>query len=81
MSGALQWILINNFDVQHVSHILDEFMFFGTPGSKQSGKGLTSFIHLCGSVGIEIKHQKTVHPTTVAELHGLLFDTVKMQIS
>ena len=29
----------------------------------------------------EIKKQKTVLPTTVAELHGLLVDTSKMQIS
>ena len=81
LSGALQWILINKFDVSMVSHILDDFMFFGAPGSRQANKGLQSFMLLCSSVGIEIKHQKTVFPTTRAELHGLLFDTVKMEVS
>ncbi len=33
MSTAIQWILTNKLSVKHMSHILDDFMFFGPPPS------------------------------------------------
>ena len=80
LSNALQWILINKFNVRFMSHILDDFMFFGKAGSSQTKNGLNSFLQLCSSVGIQVKQEKTVLPSTVIELHGLLVDTVNMEI-
>lgn len=81
LSNAVQWIMLNKFKITHMSHILDDFMFFGPPSSNKCAKALFSFLQFAESVGIPIKSQKTVHPTPVAELHGLLVNTTSMQIS
>ena len=81
LSVALQWIVCNKFHVSHMSHILDDFMFFGSPNSNQCRVGLNSFLQLCQSINIDVKKEKTVFPCTQVELHGLLVDTIKMEIS
>ena len=78
LSCAVQWILLNKLNVAHMSHILDDFMFFGKAGTRDCEIGLQSFLHLSESLGLPIKHEKTVLPTTKAVLHGVLFDTEKM---
>ncbi len=80
-SCAVQWILIQKLGVKHMSHILDDFMFFGKAGSRDCELSLTKFLKLSDSLGIPIKHEKTVHPSTEVELHGIWFDTVCMKMS
>ena len=79
-SSAIQWILIHKLKVKHMSHILDDFMFFGAPSSRQCELSLKAFLLLSESLNIPIKSQKTVLPTTCAQLHGLEIDTLKMEI-
>ena len=80
LSTAIQWIMINKFNVTCMSHILDDFMFFGRPGTQQCAHSLYSFIQFAESIGITLKQEKTVHPSTSVELHGLLIDTMTMQV-
>ena len=80
-STAFQWILENKFNVQHCSHILDDFMFFGLPSNSDCLHGIQSFLMLSESLGMPVKQEKTVWPSTSAELHGILFDTKKMSMS
>ena len=56
-------------------------MFFGPAGTTQCSVSLQAFFSLADSVNLPIKHQKTVHPTTSAELHGILGDTSTMTVS
>ena len=79
-SNAIQWILTNKMNVKHMSHILDDFLFFGHPSSNECNLALQSFLHLSTSLNIPIKHEKTVLPTTRAQLHGLIVDSNQMLV-
>ncbi len=80
-STAVQWILKNVFKVKFMSHILDDFLFFGHPDSSDCNFGLQSFLLLAESLGLAIKPEKTVLPSTKVEMHGILFDSVAMELS
>ncbi|MCP3932523.1 MAG: hypothetical protein GY705_25915, partial [Bacteroidetes bacterium] len=80
-SCAIQWILKNKFAVKFMSHILDDFLFFGHPGSGECRAGLQAFLLLAESLGLEVKEKKTVWPSSKVEMHGILFDSHKMTLS
>ena len=80
LSTALQWIAINKLHVPYISHILDDFIFFGPPQSQVCKNSLLAFQSLADSVGIPLNPKKTVQPSTSVELHGILFDTVEMRL-
>ena len=75
LSCALQWICINKFRVSSMSHILDDFIFFGPPHSGQCQFNLDAFFTLCRSLKLPVKHAKTVLPTSAPTLHGIVVDT------
>ncbi|MCP3931016.1 MAG: hypothetical protein GY705_18180, partial [Bacteroidetes bacterium] len=77
---AVQWILQNKFNVKDMSHILDDFMFFGPANSSQCSRHLNTFLSLSQSLGLPIKESKTIFPTTRIELHGLTVNTVDMKL-
>ena len=64
-----------------MSHILDDFMFFGPPDSLICLNSLQAFLLLAESLGLPIKDDKTVLPSTSAELHGILFNIETMLMS
>jgi len=41
---------------------------------------LKAFTSLCSELGVTIEHSKTVPPSQLIEAHGILIDTVKMQL-
>ena len=77
LSQALQWILTTKLSVTHMSHILDDFIFFGTD-YQSCKRHLHTFQTLATSLNIPIKHQKTVQPATTVILHGIEVDTINM---
>ncbi|MCP3930883.1 MAG: hypothetical protein GY705_17490, partial [Bacteroidetes bacterium] len=81
LSCAIQWILINVFKVKHMSHILDDFLFFGKADSEDCKNSLQSFLLLAKSIGLKVKPEKTVWPATQVEMHGILFDSISMTLS
>ena len=76
---SIQWILQNKFSVRFVSHIVDDFIFVGQPGTSECLDSLHKFFRLCNDIGIPIKHSKTVEPTTCAIIHGIELDTVTFE--
>ena len=80
-SSAIQWILQSKLHVKLMSHILDDFMFFGPPDTPQCNLSLQAFTHLADSIGLPIKHEKTVLPSTSVELHGILINSITMTLS
>ncbi|WAR01576.1 LOW QUALITY PROTEIN: DPOL-like protein, partial [Mya arenaria] len=74
-SSCLQWILQNQFSVKRVSHIVDDFIFVGQRQSDECLSYLNIFFSLAQDIGVPIKHQKTVMPSTLIEVHGILIDT------
>ncbi len=81
LSCAIQWILKQIFGVKDMSHILDDFLFFGKAGTRDCELGLKSFLLLSESLGLKVKPEKTVWPATQVEMHGILFDSVAMTLS
>ena len=75
---SLQWVLINKCSVIGVSHIVDDFIFFGPQESNDCMANLRTFLALCNNIGIPIKHDKTVLPTTSCQVHGIEIDTTEM---
>ena len=78
-SKALQWILQNKFSVEHVSHIIDDFIFVGPSNSDVCELGLRKFFTLCEELNVPVKHSKTVWPSTCTCVHGIELDTVYME--
>ena len=64
-----------------MSHILDDFLFFGHPGTNECLKGIQSFLQFTQSVGLPVKQEKTVWPSTHVEMHGIMFDSTTMTLS
>ncbi|MCP3889262.1 MAG: hypothetical protein GY702_10365 [Desulfobulbaceae bacterium] len=56
-------------------------MFFGPKDSPQCSLSLKKFFTLADSLGLPIKKEKTIFPSTSVELHGLLVDTHTMTLS
>ena len=79
LSCALQWYVSRHFPHSGISHILDDFIFVGPPHTDCCNRCLVFFIDLCKRLGIPIKHSKTCPPSTSVVVHGVLFDTVKME--
>ena len=63
-----------------MSHIIDDFMFVGPPNSKICKSYLDAFFRLSKAIGIPLKHQKTVLPSTCVSVHGIEIDTINMEI-
>ena len=80
LSQALQWICQHKFHISHMSHILDDFIFFGKtlPDCHSS---LSRFFELSNMVNLPIKQSKTVFPSTTVTLHGIEVDTVNQTLA
>ena len=79
-SCALQWIMINHFSAEGMSHILDDFIFIGPPHSQKCRADLLNFLLLAQELGIPIKASKTVWPASIVPVHGVEIDTNLMQV-
>lgn len=79
-SSALQWILETKFSVIHCVHILDDFLFLSEPHSPQCYSALLAFYQLAKDIGLPIKSEKTVYPTTTLIFLGLELDTLNFEV-
>lgn len=77
-SNAMQWVIKHVYTFDHITHILDDFMFVGPRDSFECMRGLQSFMQLAKFVGIPLKPEKTIFPTTCVVVHGIEVDTLKM---
>jgi hypothetical protein len=74
-SSALQWVALNRLQIPYISHILDDFIFVGPPGTDVADRSLHQFLAFCHDCGIPIKDSKTVLPSTCVVAHGIELDT------
>ena len=80
LSSSIQWILTQKLAVSLMSHILDDFIFFGPPSSPICQRSLKTFMVLAQSLNLPVKAEKTVLPSTQVELHGILVNTETMEL-
>lgn len=78
-SSGLQWIAQHKLGLQHMLHILDDFLILGPPSSSQCLDDLNTFLSLCKYVGVPIKSSKTELPSTVMTFMGLVLDSDLME--
>ena len=64
-SCALQWVMETKYHAAGMSHFIDDFIFVGPPNSNKCLQDLHQFLSLCERVGVPIKKEKTVNPTSV----------------
>lgn len=74
-SCALQWIVENKLRLPGCAHILDDFLFVGPPDYGRCLSNLHQFLDLAKALGIPIKQEKTVLPTTTLTFVGIEIDS------
>ena len=77
-STAIQWILTEKFKIHGISHLLDDFFFVGKTGTSECLTALNTFLSLADNLGIPIKSEKTVYPTTCLIIYGIEIDSKAM---
>ena len=77
-STALQWILNTKFEINGMSHLLDDFFFVGKAGTNECSIALNTFLALAEKLGVPIKDEKTQTPTTCITIYGIEIDSQSM---
>ena len=80
LSQALQWICQHKFHISHMSHILDDFIFFGKT-LPHCHSSLSCFFELSNMVNLPIKQPKTVFLSTTVTIHGIEVDRVNQTLA
>ena len=78
-STALLWIVENKLNIPGCAHILDDFLFVGSSGYGRCLVDLHEFLDMAVALGIPIKHENTVLPTTTLTFVGIEIDSVLME--
>ena len=78
-SSSLHWIMENKYCAAGMSHIIDDFLFVGPPNSDKCLVDLQCFSSLCSRLGVPLKPEKTILPTTTIVIYGIEFDSNKLE--
>lgn len=81
-SSSLHWIVNNKLGIEgcvHV-HILDDFLLVGPPCLSLCTGQVELFLRFMQQIGVPLKQEKTVYPTTMLTFLGLELDTNDMEI-
>ena len=78
-SSGLQWIAQERLGIQHMVHILDDFLILGPANSSVCQLNLQRFLQLCSSLGVPIKLEKTESARQVITFMGLELDSSVME--
>ena len=79
LADAIQWILHHHFAIEHSFHYLDDFFLAGAGNSSACSTSLAHMLSLCDLLGIPLKPDKIVGPTTTMTFLGIELDTVAQQ--
>ena len=74
VADALQWCLLHHYEVVDSFHYLDDFFFAGPPHSDDCSWAITSFLALCSQLGVPLKQEKLVLPSTKMTFLGINLD-------
>ena len=78
LADALEWILRER-GISNVIHYLDDFLVFGSPGSKECSIFLECMQATCSELGVPLALDKIAGPCTRLTFLGIELDTEKMQ--
>ena len=74
-SSALQWVSQYIGGVQHMLHILDDFLFINQD-HQSCQNDLNSFMQICHRLGVPLAGEKTEGPSTTLTFAGIELDSV-----
>ncbi|CAG2220984.1 unnamed protein product [Mytilus edulis] len=79
-SSAIHWIAETKLAIHSCVHLLDDFLFISPPPIEIGQFNLQKFLDFAAEIGLPIKSEKTVLPTTKLIFLGLELDSEKMEI-
>lgn len=80
VATALDWIIKDQSNSPYVLHYLDDFLFAGPANSNCCKNILEIAQSVCSHVGVTIKTEKSVGPTTTITFLGIQIDTLSQTI-
>ena len=78
LSDALEWILTHNYGLQHVLHILDDFLVI-EPSRAQCLTSFSTLLRVFMSLRAPLVASKTLGPSQVLEFMGIELDSSRME--
>ena len=78
LSDGLEWILKNNYGLQHVIHILDDF-FIAEQSKLSCLSSFSTLLRVFMSLKAPVVASKTIGPSQVIEFMGIVRDSVRME--
>lgn len=78
LSEALEWILKHNYGLQHVLHILDDFLVI-EPSRVQCLTSFSTLLRVFMSLKAPLVASKTLGPSQVLEFMGIVLDSARME--
>jgi len=79
IADALEWIFACS-GIYPTHHYLDDFIFFGHPGTNQCADALTTAIASCNKLGVPLALDKLLGPSTVLPFLGIELDSATMEL-
>ena len=79
VSDALAWVF-RCLGVYSQIHYLDDFLFFGRPGSGEASSTLSVVMGACDHLGVPIANHTTEGPATSLTFLGILIDTIQFEL-
>ena len=66
--------------IRELIHYLDDYLFFGDPGSQECAEALSLALQLCRCLGVPVSAHKLKGPANTLTFLGILLDTLKLEI-
>ena len=78
LSVAVCWILENNYNIENVLHLLDDFLTIDRPFSLPE-RTMAILTMVFKKLGLPLSTKKTVGPAHVLEYLGIILDSLRME--
>ena len=78
LSDSIEWILKHNYDLQHVIHILDDFLIT-EPSKVLCLENFYMLLRVVMSLNALVVASKTIGPSEVLDFMGIVLDSVCMK--
>ena len=78
LSKAVCWIAINNYKIENILHLLDDFLAIEKP-SNDGHRLMALLTMIFNKLAIPLSKKKTIGPTCVIEYLGIILDSVNME--
>ena len=79
VADALAWALYQR-GIKYLLHYLDDFLFLGSPHTKEAATAVQLALHIFNHVGVPVVAEKTEGPSTSITFLGIVIDTVSYQL-